>query len=264
MVAQLTVEVPRTLDWLRESGQTMPTSLLISHRLPIKESDFDRIRDQVASVRRADAELKVPDGQAVPGLAAVALLQRFAAGKPVPSLLDPPRIRVPLSPRRLALAVSVAASLLAVLAMAVVDLAVAFVARDQIAAAVAERSGIEAEIAAAAVAAEPEPMPGPEQERLQQALGLRRPISRLLAELGNGAPPAVRLDAVQFGSVERVIVTGTAEAATRLDALMALSEFARHVRGLPFLRGEGQDEVGEVDGVPNRVRFRFSLQWRGS
>ena len=74
----------------------------------------------------------------------------------------------------------------------------------------------------------------------------------------------MRLEALQFGSLERVVMTGTAEAATRLDALMALSEFARHVRALPYLVGEGHDEVGEVEGAPGRVRFVFNLQWRDS
>jgi hypothetical protein len=100
--------------------------------------------------------------------------------------------------------------------------------------------------------------------RLESALGLRRPASRLVAEVCNAAAPGVLLDNLQFASNERVVVSGVVSGPTRTAALAALAQFASSVQGLPYLLAGAQEDVYEVAGEVNQFRFRLGVAWRNS
>jgi hypothetical protein len=101
--------------------------------------------------------------------------------------------------------------------------------------------------------------PAPE---LQRALSMRRPISRLLAEISNSCGGELHLEEIQFASKSPVVVSGHVEARTRQLALATMAEFTDKVHALPYLEARGQEEVSEVLGRPNHIRFRISLAWR--
>jgi hypothetical protein len=54
------------------------------------------------------------------------------------------------------------------------------------------------------------------------------------------------------------------EGDSRQEALAALAAFSRRLRGLSYVQADGQEEVGEIDGRSNRLRFRLGMAWRSS
>ncbi|MBZ0152236.1 MAG: hypothetical protein K8J09_11960, partial [Planctomycetes bacterium] len=98
--------------------------------------------------------------------------------------------------------------------------------------------------------------------RLTAALGLRRPASRLVADVNNAAGAGVSIDELKFASMDRVVVTGLVEGSSRKEALANMAGFARQVHKLAYLTADSQDEIVEVAGARNRFRFRLTLAWR--
>ncbi|MCK5942757.1 MAG: hypothetical protein KAI24_12345, partial [Planctomycetes bacterium] len=98
--------------------------------------------------------------------------------------------------------------------------------------------------------------------RLDAALSMRRPISRMLADICNSCGADLRIDELKFASKSPVVIDGHVEAVSRQAALKAMVAFSDKVRTLPFLEARGHEEVSEVLGRPNQIRFRIGLAWR--
>jgi hypothetical protein len=262
LTTQLAMELPRTIDWLRESGHQVPSVLVLGHRIGIAEESFDLIRGDLARVVRAEAVSVT--GDVVPSLASTALLCEIATGDALPSLLSPQRLHLPATGlRMLAVPAIVAAGGLCSL-LALQEYRTTLSLRDQIGEALEERESLRQKLVEADVVIR---TPFESQARMRQlamAVGLRRPVSRLVAEISSGAVDDILLDGLQFASNERVVVTGVVRGASRTGALAVLSEFASHVRGLPYLDADAQEDVSEVVGQPNQFRFRLGMAWRDS
>lgn len=262
LAAQLAMELPRTIDWLRETGHQLPGVLVLGHRVALGDEAAEGLRGDLARVVRAPS-IEVT-GDATPSLASTTLLQQLADRDGLPSLLDPPRVRLPVPGwRRLLLPAAAAAGGLFSL-YAVHERRATYALRDQIADTMAERETIRQQLVAADVVIRAPFETGAQVQQLNAALGLRRPISRLLAEVSNAANDQVRLDGLQFASNERVVLTGVVRDVTRTGALAQLAEFADRVRALPYLEPYGQEDVGEVLGQPSQFRFRLGMAWRDS
>jgi hypothetical protein len=263
LTTQLVMELPRTLDWLRETGQAMPDALVLGMRVTLEEGAIEMLRsEEMQDVTPAVVDIELAPGQVMPSLAVLMLVERLSAGQPLPSLLTPPRVRLPWSRARvLGVATAAAAGLLcsgigAIEAGAWFDkcyeLDEVVVDLDQLATAI----GGTGKPPSAAV--------GEEEVRLDEALRLRRPISRLVADVSNAASPGLVLDELRFASTEKLSITGIVQGDSRQDALAAMANFARQLREITYLQSDGQEEINEVRGERNRFRFHLNLSWRNS
>lgn len=260
LVAQLAMELPRTLDWLRETGLPLPRTLVLGSRVPIEGEALGMLcSEELPNLVRAGLPFAVADGDVVPGLGVAMLLRRLAAGGAPPSLLAPAELQLP---RSLTLWAAMAGSVLAGVGLAAAGVT-QFAARADLRVQVeAQRELGDGLAAALALDAAAAPTPDAAQSRLERALRMRRPVSRLLAQVSNAAEPGLQLDRLDFASTDRIVVTGLVQGRTRQLALANLGSFGKRLRDLPYLQSDGPDEVGEVEGQPSSYRFKMSFVWR--
>ncbi|MFO1078645.1 MAG: hypothetical protein U1E73_13050 [Planctomycetota bacterium] len=264
LVAQLAIELPRTLEWLRESGLPAPSSVLYGNRLGIDEDGQAALRGEMERFEPAPLDARFAPDAVVPGLATLALLRRFAHGGAPTSLLEEPQLRVPWSRRKVG---SFAALALVGAAMAWFGVGQGrgwLQARREHEVIATRAHEVEVRLAAASGLAAPGGETSVSADQLTRALGTRRPISRLIAEVSNAAGDEIGLDSLQFGGGDRVVVAGVVEAQSRSGALAALSAFTGKLRELAYVVADGQDEVTEVGGMPNVLRFKLGMAWRRS
>ena len=265
MTTQLAMELPRTLDWLREIGQALPKALVLGARVNVEDESMEMLRgDDLQTIVRGEMPAVVADGQATPSLGVAALIARLGSGKVLPSLLEVPRLHFSLGASRVvALAATVAAGLACSLS-AIVDGKAWITVQDVVEETRAETQRLQAAVAADESVPVGNTQQRPEDVRLQTALTMRRPISLLLAQVSNAAEGGLHLEELKFASTDRIVVTGIVEGSSRQQALAALTVFSKRLRDLPYLRADGQDESGEVAGQRNRFRFRLGMAWRNS
>lgn len=261
VVTQLMMELPRTFDWLRETGQPTPTWLQLGTRVPVDDDSIEMLRgDVLEQVSRASIDVVVDEGQSKPTLSAATLLHRLANGVATPSLLDDPRPRLPWKRSRFVSVAAAAALSVTFGASAVVD-GKAWLELEHARADLVDEC-VELEAAAAAVAVEVAPAAAPFDPALERALAMRRPISRLISEVSNSCVDGVNLEQVTFSSTGQLVVTGQVEGLGRQQALAKMAAFTHKLRDLPYLTASGQEEVNEVPGNGQRFRFKVSLSWR--
>ncbi len=262
LAAQLAMELPRTLEWLQETGHQPPSALVLGNRISVDEGTLDLIRGDLARVV-LPSSTDCGRGFEAPSLASTALLHELCQGAEPVSMLTGPRLRLPPSPwRMLWLAAAVAVGGL-VTWQGLRDLEAGRLVARELVETSAEREGLRHQLVGLA-GEDSDVLQDQTAQRLAQALGRRRPVSRLLAEVSEAARGDVTLDALQFASTERVVVSGVVSGPSRAAALALLAEFAERVHGLPYLESTGQDDIGEVPEMPNHFRFRLSVSWRSS
>ncbi|MBL8752904.1 MAG: hypothetical protein JNK15_06340 [Planctomycetes bacterium] len=266
LTTQLAMELPRTFDWLREIGQTLPSSLLLGTRVTIEDESIELLKgEELGTVARATTPIEAVADMAAPGIGVAMLLDRLGRGQKLPSLLDPPRVDLPVGLGRVVGVMTTLAAGLACSVSAVVDGSAWMAGRDALQVLSAEKQRLEAEIASRQVTTTaPDAATVAADDRLQAALRMRRPTSRLLADVSNAAEPTLQLEELKFASTDRILVTGVVSGKTRREALSTLAVFSQRLRALAYLQPDGQDEVGEVQGQRNRFRFRLGMAWRNS
>lgn len=264
MTTQLAMELPRTFDWLRELGVTLPRTLLLGTRVALAPDEVEMLRgDELDTISPAEVKVVTAEDQITPSLSVLMLLQHLADGTAPPSLLVAPSLRMPWGAGRwLGLAAATVAGF-ACSFSAVVDGGAWFQRREELSAAQAKAQQVEASVRAREAEAAAARTAGPVADgRLTAALGLRRPTSRLVADVNNAAGAGVSIDELRFASTDRVLVTGVVEGGSRKEALANMAAFARQVHRLAYLTADSQDEIVEVAGARNRFRFRLTLAWR--
>jgi hypothetical protein len=260
MTTQLAMELPRTFEWLRETNQPLPKTLLLGSRVTLDDSSLEMLQgEELQSVRRAPNVVQVAEDLPVPSFGTALLLERLASKQAVASLLQPPRLVLPMRSSRV---VGLAASLAAGLAcswMAVTEGLAAWTLREELAGVAVERDTLAAQLVPASVV----PVAAPEvDERLQAALVMRRPISRLLADVSNGAGSDLHIEDCRFASTERIVVSGVVQGESRQQALAAIATFARHLQDIPYVKIGGDEEIAEVPRLKNCFRFKLGMTWR--
>ena len=95
LVAQLAMELPRTLYWLRETGHQQPQALVLGTRIDIDAESREMLRGDLQSISSATLDFAVTEDASRPGLAAAMLLTRLCTGSSLPSLLSLPKIELP-------------------------------------------------------------------------------------------------------------------------------------------------------------------------
>lgn len=263
LAAQLAMEVPRTVDWLRESGHPAPNRLVLGTRVEVDDAGLEMLRGVIPVVERQTADFTLPEGDVKPGLGMLSLFRALGAGSAPQSLLLRPEISMPWTLGHVAALTTVAAAGFAFSFAATLE----FNALQSMEAEI--QSMDEESLHAAAHIAEleknPELPPPPElTERLQLALSMRRPTSRLVAEISNATTEAIKLDELRFASTDRTVVSGVVDCKTRKEALDAFAAFSEALREFRYVEMSGQEEVGEVPGQPGRLRFKIHLAWRNS
>ena len=104
--------------------------------------------------------------------------------------------------------------------------------------------------------------PAPEKDRLQLALSMRRPISKLLMDVSNCADSEIHVEDLKFASTDRVVVTGIVQGDTRQDALKAIARFSRGLGDIAYVQAGGDEEITEVPRLKNCFKFRLGMKWR--
>jgi hypothetical protein len=245
MTTQLAMELPRTFEWLRETNQPLPKTLLLGSRVTLDDSSLEMLQgEELQSVRRAPNVVQVAEDLPVPSFGTALLLERLASKQAVASLLQPPRLVLPMRSSRV---VGLAACL------------AAWTLREELAGVAVERDTLAAQLVPASVV----PVAAPEvDERLQAALVMRRPISRLLADVSNGAGSDLHIEDCRFASTERIVVSGVVQGESRQQALAAIATFARHLQDIPYVKIGGDEEIAEVPRLKNCFRFKLGMTWR--
>lgn len=263
LVAQLCIELPRTVDWLRELGYPVPEELLLGSRLDLDASSQEMIRGDFARVDPARTGVRLPAMGALPGLATTALLRELCAGARIGSLLVRPQIRLPWAPSQVAAAMACVAIGGAATWFGLGQLRAGSEIRDEVA---QTEAGLRTSTAELQRLRQQSAGATNDQDAMQLArvLGIRRPVSRLCAEVSNCALGLVHLENLQFASKDQVIVSGVVEGKTRKEALASLAEFAKSVGTLPFLVRNAEEDVSEVFGQATRFRFKIGMAWRSS
>ena len=259
---QLAMELPRTFDWLRETGHPVPSRLLLGSRVAIDEESLDMLRgDDLEEICVAPLPVVCAEGQAVPSIGAATLLHRLCIGKAPVSLLDQPKLRLPWHTKHLAsLGAAAAVGALCTLSAVVDGKAWLHTAEEH------ERAARESASTESRLLGEEALLIDPDvptiDPALEKALKMRRPVSRLISEVSNAAGADVHLEELAFASTSRLTLTGQVEGQGRKQALAAMGRFTRRLHELEFLLANGQEEIGEVRGQSNRFRFKLSLGWR--
>lgn len=262
LTTQLAMELPRTFDWLRETGQPVPTSLVLGLRTLLEDGAVAMLKgEELQSVIVAKSPLDTVAGQPTPTLGVALLLRQLVLGDAPSSLLAPPRLLLPMGGSRLVGLAAVAVVGFAAAWSAAIDGTAMLAARDELAQARAETDTLSAAVAAKLGQLVPAIDEGG-TARLQEALAMRRPISRLLGDVSNAVEGGIVLDEIRFASADRIVVCGLASGGTRQSALAALAVFGKRLRELPYLRADGQDEITESPGQGSRFRFRLGMAWR--
>lgn len=262
LAAQLAMELPRTIDWLRETGGAEPNTLLLGSRVGLGDEEIEMVRGDLEKVLIAPASLELLEGQQSPGLGVAMLLQAIALRTMPASLLERPSIKLPYGSSRLLGFAAVAVAGLACSWSAVIDGQEFLALHHRVDVVETEANRLTNELTALARESAGASAVDPAREKLQGVLDLRRPVSRLIAEVSNCASGEIHLDELKFASMDRVVVTGVVQAGSRKAALAAMADYTRQLRQLPYLESSGQEEVGEVSGQPNCFRFRLLMSWR--
>ena len=262
LAAQLTMELPRTFEWLRETNQPMPGTLVLGARVQVDDDVLPSLRgDDLKAVVRASSPVPVDADQAPPSIGVAMLLARLCDGQSLPSLLDEPTFSLPVPMSRIA---GLAAMFVAGLAgswSAVVDGAGWMQVRDA-----REEVAVEARELSGRLSAEglPQTAHGPsgDDELLVGALSMRRPISKLLADVSNCADTELHVEDMKFASTDRIVITGIVQGDSRQDALKAIARFSRQLADIPYVLAGGDEEITEVPRLKNCFKFRLGMKWR--
>lgn len=262
VTTQLAMELPRTFEWLRETGQPVPATLVLGLRAGDDESAPEMLQsDELKQVLRAKSPVVVAAGQASPGLATATLLARLASGKALPSLLEPPRLVLPLGFVRLATLFTGVAAGLACTASAIVDTTAGMALRSEVQGIAAERAELETADVQPSLPAAPVGEIA-DVSWLQKAMSMRRPVSRLLADVSDCASADLHVEDLKFASTERLLVVGVVKGASRQQALASIAAFAKRLNDIPYVQTGGDEEIGELPRLPNCFRFRLGMNWR--
>lgn len=261
MATQLAMELPRTFEWLRETGQAVPRTLVLGHRVGVDDESMVMLQNEdLAQVLRAPVRLVVDEGQVPPGLAASELLAALANGAPVTSLLGLQRLALPFGSGRLLGLLATAAAGIAASVFAVRQGMELWQLRQQVRGLAEQQAVLDADV-------EPEPGAAPMGEvptdaRLQAVLVRRRPISLLLADISAIAEPELSVEDLRFGGNDRLLVAGVVQGKSRQQALAAIAAFSKRLDAIPYLATGGDEEIVEVPRLPNSFRFRLGMTWR--
>lgn len=262
--AQLSIELPRTLEWLRESGNVAPASMLLGPRAAagLRAIGMDTAGLPPIVERRDDVSAARGEGE--PAVACSTLLDALSTGDVPGSLLDPVRIVLPMTGRR-TVALAAATALAAAACWSAFDDARAWLRawerHEQLRVGVAEIEAALREVQLAGEAASD--ATARMDAQLAHALGRRRPVSLLIHDLAKAAR-SVRLDAVDCAADDKVALSGFVTAASRREALEEVARFLREVRALPYLVAVSGEDIGEMPGLLHGFRFKVDLAWRSS
>lgn len=262
LMTQLAMELPRTLDWLRETNQALPQQLWLGSRVVLADESLHVLAsDETGEARRTTALAEWGDDQAAPSIGVAALLHRLSSGVKTASLLDAPKLRLPMSVGHYVTVFAAACVAVMGAYSAVID-GSAWMNLKQ------DHQRIAAECQEAQNQLTQRDMEDGQHgavdtnSKLGEALSMRRPLSRLIGELSNSAGEEISIEEVKFASKSPIVVSGVVEGTNRRHALSAMGAFTEKVHAMPFIVAGSQDEMSEVDGHANRFRFRLSLAWR--
>lgn len=258
--AQLAMEVPRTLDYLREVGQARPEALMLSRRIGLGEDDLEVFAEQGMRCALTRADWRLAEDQDQPGLATIGRLRAMRGGRPLASLATACHVHLPMSRALCLAAAGIVLTGMFGAGLGIAELGRLDGARLELRQLQADTARLDRAAAASTVHADA----AADQLLVAKVLGMRRPCSLLLAEISNAVPANCELQRVEFDSATGVTVAGRAIEASRREALAALRRFADGLRQIPCVVSKGREEIDELEGAAGRLRFCYALRWRRS
>ncbi len=265
VITQLAMELPRTLEWLREGNMPIPTSVVVGRRLGVPAEDLQvLVGDPITELVEAELKVQVDDNTHEPGLAALSVLDRIIRGEGVPSLLVEPKIKLPLTRgMRIAIATMLAVGFSAS-ATALVNGYQARTHRNAFASYTEELRALNRALDDFSRQLPDGEVMLADENRLEKALQTRRPISRLIADISRNAQADMVIDDLTFASKDAITISGYVEGARRSIALASLATFARGMRALTYIGSQGGEDVRPVEGFSARFHFELVFTWRRS
>ncbi len=262
LVGQLAMELPRTLEFLREQGCEPPTCLLVGHHIAAGDDLLTMTEGAISKVVQFEPKASIADGEEVPSLATLGLLQLIQSGGVLPFLRPRFAIQLPWQPWRM---VRQAAAAVVAIGATAVGLQEQFDAqslrrgRDGL---LADGARIQQELRSRASPAPNGETLDAEQQRERLLLRQRRPFSLAIARVSQQVREFLALDSLEFLDAGHLRVKGTVAAPDRLTALRTIGEFGEALATVPFLARSGSDEVKDDDARTGVLRFQFDLTWR--
>ncbi len=262
LLGQLTMEIPRTLDFLRDQGCEPPQVLVVSPHVAAGDELLTATEGAMTTLYPLQPTVRLADGEALPSLATLGLLRRLQEGRPLPTLLDGLQVQQPRRPVRIMLR---AASVLAAIGGTILGSAQQLqteALESEHQRLVQQRGTLERRLAEHASPAPLVETGDRERERELAILSTRRPVSAAIARITEQVHEYLQLTSIQFLDADRLHVTGIAVAPDRLAALRAVSEFGEAVATVSFLVRSGVEDVREEASRVGCVHFRFEFAWR--
>lgn len=263
LTMQLAMELPRTFEWLRETNQAMPATLVFGTRVTVEDESFEMLRgEDLKAIVRAKAPSQLAAEQAPPGLGTAMLLERLCAGQDLPSLLLPPTFILPMAGSRVVALAATFAVGIAGSWCAVMDGSAWLAVHGETQEVAVEAQQLNSQLT---IQVEPTPVavgPTVEEERLRGALSMRRPLSKLLSDVSNCADTQLHIEDLKFASTDRIVVVGIVQGASRQEALTAIARFSRQLVNIPYVLTGGDEEITEVPRLKNCFKFRLGMKWR--
>ena len=258
----LSMEVPRTLEYLAEVGCVRPEGLLVSHRVCDGDDETADLAHEIPVCERYVPPATIEGGVNTPGLATFGMLTRLRSSRAaLHTLSSGISVRIPRSPLRVAGAVAAVVVSLAGGGATILGNRAGDEARAARLVAEETLRRLGAELAEKRGSAGSLGVMSAERKRLLEILSTRRPYSLLISMLSNAAPAAVSFESIEFGPADRVSVSGEVAAGDRLLGLERMGEFLDAIRAIPFVASDGREVIRGVEGDGAKIAFVVNLSW---
>ncbi len=255
---QLTMEIPRTVEYMESEGLNKPKSLILSHNLQFDETTGEMIEGTLEDVSTYSPAWASPEYSITPGMATFGLMHRIGNQTQI-SLLRGCVMSWPRS----ALAIAYAA---AGTTIAVASIFGAVVLDQDIREAKNSEATVTADLEEAVMKEEDlreslSPVVPPGQEILHDLFSKRRPTSLTIHKIMEMAPEKLGIHEIVIDDKDKVILSGKVKGEDRGESLHLLATFVEQLSNLPYLDKQFED-IAPVAGKPNQVQYRLAWQWR--
>ncbi len=258
LVRTLELEIPRTIDYVVDLGLPAPEAVAFAPSLGLLEESQREVAQDLQIIP-IDMQGPRPADEVRLGLATIGLLQHLSRGRGL-TVLDL-KVAMPV-----ALGKPILSALLIAMAVMGARNVVTFTRDGEllrtrasqlntlVAAWQLEQERVEEEMLRTDRA---------DLARINGILGMRRPASRLFAEVSNRAPTNTFLTEFTCTEDDGIRLEGHVDGSTRLDAIRLLAQYRAELMDVPFLQDvEETVRYDEQAGREETLLFSIDGRWR--
>jgi hypothetical protein len=253
----LAMEIPRTLDYLAGHGLPPPRTIVTTHELPLAAELPSMLPGAAMDVVQFVPPIRPDSDEAPPGFATFGLWHRSRSAR-APSVHRGIELVLPRSWTR-----TIAAS--AAAAVVGTSIAIGVWLRQEIDAGVQMQQEFERQVAELRAVRSTTDDEDPtaidaDDERLGTLAGMRRPVSRMVAQVAASVPSELALASLTLARDDRIDLRGVATTTDRRAGLAAIAQLTGRLREVGYLAPDGE-EIRE-NGETGALAFRILLGWR--